>query len=143
MIKLQEEPIEAADLVAAVTSPGAGAVSLFLGTVRDRNRGRRVTALEYQAYGEMALREMSDVAEEAGTRFGISGVALVHRTGRLEVGEVAVGIAVAAVHRTQSIEACRFIIDELKKRVPIWKKEFYEGGSVWLEGGEDGIRADR
>jgi molybdopterin synthase catalytic subunit len=143
LIKLQSEPIEVADLVAAVASPGAGAVSLFLGTVRDSNRGRRVVALEYQAYDAMALREMVGVAQEAGKRFEASRAALVHRTGRLEVGEVAVGIAVAAPHRKQSIEACRFIIDELKKRVPIWKKEFYEDGGLWLEGGEDGLKEDR
>jgi molybdopterin synthase catalytic subunit len=143
LIKLQAERIEAAELVAAVTTPEDGAVSLFLGTVRNNNRGRRVIALEYQAYDEMALREMTGVAEEAGKRYEATRVALVHRTGRLEVGDVAVGIAVSSAHRKQSIEACRFIIDELKKRVPIWKKEFYEGGSVWLEGGEDGLTADR
>jgi molybdopterin synthase catalytic subunit len=143
LIKLQEERIEAAELVAAVTTPQDGAVSLFLGTVRNSNRGRRVIALEYQAYDDMALREMTSVAEEAGKRYRATRVALVHRTGRLEVGDVAVGVAVSSAHRKQSIEACRFIIDELKKRVPIWKKEFYEGGSVWLEGSEDGLTEDR
>jgi molybdopterin synthase catalytic subunit len=143
LIKLQAEPIEVADLIAAVSSPGEGAIALFLGTVRDNNRGRRVIALEYQAFDEMALREMTAVAKDAAERFGLFKVALVHRTGRLDIGEVAVGVAVAAPHRKQSFDGCRFVIDELKVRVPIWKKEFYEGGSVWLEGGGDDIKEDR
>jgi molybdopterin synthase catalytic subunit len=142
VVKLQAEPIVAAELMAAVASEGNGAISIFLGTVRDSNRGRRVIALEYHSYDEMAHREMAAVIKQAEERFTPSRVALVHRTGRLEVGEAAVGIAVAAPHRQQAMDGCRFVIDELKKRVPIWKKEFYEDGSVWLEDG-DQVKLDR
>lgn len=135
MIRLQDEPIEIADLISSVGGDGDGAVSLFLGRVRDRSRGRAVLYLEYHAYEAMAEREMARIAEEARERFGLSAVALIHRTGRVEVGEIAVGVAVASEHRAEAMDGCRFIIDDLKKKVPIWKKEFYEGGSTWIGGG--------
>ena len=134
MIRLQSEPVRAEELIAAVRADGDGALALFLGTVRDHNEGRRVLRLEYQAYEEMARPEMQRLEEEARERFGISALALVHRTGSLQVGEVAVGIAVASPHREEAFAACRFVIDSLKKRVPIWKKEHFEGGEVWIEG---------
>ena len=135
MIRLQQEPIEVVELISSVGGSGDGAVSLFLGRVRDRSRGRAVLHLEYQAYDGMAQREMARIIEEAGERFGLSAVALIHRTGRVGIGEVSVGLAVASPHRAEAIEGCRFIIDNLKSRVPIWKKEFYEGGSSWIGSG--------
>jgi molybdopterin synthase catalytic subunit len=131
---LQEEPIRPAELIEAVSEAGAGAVTLFVGTVRDHNQGRGVRYLEYHAYPEMARSEMERLEAEALRRFAISGVALVHRTGRLEIGEASVAIAVAAAHRDDAFRACRFVIDTLKQAVPIWKKEFFEGGDTWIEG---------
>jgi molybdopterin synthase catalytic subunit len=107
---------------------------VFVGTVRESNRGRRVLHLEYDAYPEMAESEMNKLILEAGERFDISSVALVHRTGKLEIGEVSVAAAVAAPHRVAAFDACRFVIDTLKRTVPIWKKEVFEGGEVWIEG---------
>lgn len=134
MVRLQPEPIGADELVAAARGDGDGAVSLFLGTVRDHNAGRSVRYLEYHAYPEMALKQMQAVEEEALGRFDVSRVVLVHRTGRLQIGEVSVAIAVAAAHRAQAMECARWIIDTVKQRVPIWKREFFEGGDVWVEG---------
>ena len=118
---------------AAVGSDEDGAVALFLGRVRVHNQGRRVLHLEYQAYAGMAESEMRKIADEARRRFPITVLALVHRTGRLEIGEVSVAVAVAAPHRGAAFDACRFAIDALKSTVPIWKKEVFEGGEVWIE----------
>jgi molybdopterin synthase catalytic subunit len=134
MIGIQQDEILVDDLLRAVRSTRSGAVALFLGTVRDHNRGRKVLHLEYQAYAEMAESELQKLAAEAERRFEISGVALLHRTGRLGLGEISVAVAVAAPHRDAAIEACRFVIDTLKQTVPIWKKEVFEGGEVWIEG---------
>ena len=133
MIRLQAEPIDVAALVSAVRGDGDGAVSLFLGTVRDANAGRRVLFLEYEAYGGMAEREMERIANDAVKRFGVASVSIVHRTGRLEIGEASVVVAVASAHRAEALDACRYIIDTLKTRVPIWKREHFEGGAVWIE----------
>jgi len=134
VIRLQSEPIRVEELLDAVAAPAAGAVALFLGTVRSHNRGRRVLHLEYQAYSEMAQSEMERLVAEVRTRFELSAVALVHRTGRLELGEVSVAVAVAAPHRAPAFDACRFVIEELKRSVPIWKRETFDGGEVWIEG---------
>ena len=134
MIGIQAEEILVDDLLRAVRSSRAGAVALFLGTVRDHNRGRRVRYLEYQAYAEMAESELRKLVAETERRFEISGVALLHRTGRLELGEISVAVAIAAPHRVAAIEACRYVIDTLKQTVPIWKKEVFDGGEVWIEG---------
>jgi molybdopterin synthase catalytic subunit len=134
MIRLQSEPIAIEALVASVGSPGDGAVAVFVGTVRDHNRGRRVLHLEYEAYAEMALSEMRRIVDEARARFRVSAVALVHRTGRVEVGQASVAVVVAAAHRDQALEACRFLIDTFKRTVPMWKREAFEGGEVWIEG---------
>ena len=138
MVRLQSEPIHADALIARARTDADGAVALFLGTVRDHNVGRRVLHLEYQAYAPMAEREMATIEAEARRRFPVSDMALIHRTGRLEIGEISVAVAVATAHRHDAFEACRYVIDELKKRVPIWKKEFFEGGDVWIEGGPSG-----
>jgi len=136
MARLQTPPIDVAALLASVRADSDGAVALFVGTVRDHHRGRAVDFLEYQAYDEMAEREMSAIETEAERRFEIGRVAIIHRRGRLEIGEVSVAVAVAAPHRAAAIEACRFAIDRLKRTVPIWKKEHFGDGSVeWVEGG--------
>ena len=134
MICLQANPIDTAAVAAAAGGDGDGAVSVFLGTVRNVSVGQRVLFLEYEAYASMAEREMERIAAEAIVRFGVTKVAIVHRIGRVEIGEASVAIAVAAPHRAPAMEACRFVIDTLKTSVPIWKREHFEGGSVWVEG---------
>ncbi len=132
-VRLQAEKIRSDDLLAAVGSEEDGAVVLFLGTVRLHNRGREVIHLEYEAYPAMAESEMTKIVTEARQRYAVSEMALVHRTGILKIGEVAVGVAVAAPHRAAALEACGFAIEELKRTVPIWKKEVFQGGEVWIE----------
>jgi molybdopterin synthase catalytic subunit len=127
-------PIDVAALIAEVASDGAGATSLFLGTVRDINDGRAVTGMEYTAYGAMAERELAKITAEAADRFG--GVALVveHRVGVLALGDVSVAIAASHPHRRDALDATRFVIEELKKRVPIWKREHYADGTrEWVD----------
>ena len=134
MIALQSDPIRTDAVLQAVRCDSNGAISLFLGTVRNVNQGRIVRGLEYHAYGEMAESEMSALRQTALERFDITSVAIVHRVGPLAIGETSVAIAVSAPHREASFEACRWIIDTLKRTVPIWKKEFFEGGDSWIEG---------
>jgi molybdopterin synthase catalytic subunit len=142
VIRLQTDAIRVDELIESVGSDGDGAVAVFVGTVRDHNRGRRVLYLEYEAYPEMAASEMRRLVEQAGARFELSSVAIVHRTGRLEIGEASVAVAVAAAHRGDALEACRFLIDTFKRTVPIWKREVFEGGEVWIEGAGE-TRVDR
>lgn len=137
MIRLQTQPIHPDELLQGVRSHGDGAVAQFLGIVRQQNQGRKVLYLEYEAYAEMAEAEMECIARQAGERYGVSRVMLIHRTGRVLAGEISVAVAVSAPHRAQALEACRFIIDTLKRTVPLWKKEVFEGGAMWIEGGED------
>ena len=118
------------------TSPADGAACLFVGVVRNENQGRSVERLEYEAYEEMALPLMEEIAAETRRRFPVSGVRLVHRLGRLEIGEASVAIATISPHRDEAFAACRFAIDSLKAKVPIWKKEHYADGTAWLEGRE-------
>jgi molybdopterin synthase catalytic subunit len=135
LVRLQAGPISAAELVSCVTAEDDGAIVLFLGSVRRHNRGREVLHLEYFTYQEMALKELRRIEDEARACLGCSSVAIFHRTGRVEVGETSVGVAVSSVHREQALQGCRFLIDGLKKNVPIWKKEFYSGGSFWVGSG--------
>ena len=137
MIRLQEESIRIEELVQAIQEDGHGAVAIFLGTVRDHNIGRKVLYLEYEAYPAMALREMEKIRGEVMDRFDVGGAAMAHRTGRLEIGEASVAIAVVSAHRAAAMDACRFAIDRLKETVPIWKKEYFEGGEAWIEGAGD------
>jgi molybdopterin synthase catalytic subunit len=132
MFEVVEHPLDLARLVAAVGRPDAGAITTFLGTTRDQNAGRRVMRLEYAAYPEMAIREMQRIGEQAIERFGIKAVAIAHRVGVVEIGEASVAIAVSAPHREAAFAGCRFAIDRLKEIVPIWKKEYYVGGEVWI-----------
>lgn len=134
MDRLTTGPIRSEELVAAVSADADGAVALFLGVVRDHNVGRRVRFLEYHAYPAMAEGEIARIEDEARRRFPISRLRVVHRTGRLEIGDVSVGVAVASHHRKDALDACRFVIDELKRTVPIWKREHFEGGAAWIEG---------
>ena len=111
-----------------------GAVCVFDGIVRNNTRGRRTLYLDYEAYEEMALKQMRALRAEAMEQFGVREVAVVHRLGRLQVGETSVLVAVASAHRGAAFEACRWVIDTLKKTVPIWKKEHFEDGAVWADG---------
>lgn len=111
-----------------------GALLVFEGVVRNQTRGRQTLYLEYEAYEEMALQEMESLASEALRQFPIRDVAIVHRLGRLEIGETSVLIAVASAHRAAAFDACRWLIDTLKRTVPIWKKEYFEDGAVWADG---------
>jgi MoaE-MoaD fusion protein len=131
-IRIVREPLDIAALEKAVAEPGAGATVTFVGTTRDENAGRRVTRLEYEAYEPMALSEMRKIAEDAGRRFTIARIAICHRIGVVEIGEASVAIAVSAPHRGEAFDACRFTIDRVKEIVPIWKKEHFVGGEVWI-----------
>jgi molybdopterin synthase catalytic subunit len=132
--RLVREPIRPEETTAAVRSDGDGAVATFVGVVRDRARGRRVLRLEYHAHEPMAVREIERIEEEVRTRFEVSAVRIVHRIGTLAIGEVSVAIAVASPHRAAAFDGCRWAIERLKERVPIWKKEVYEDGEAWIEG---------
>ncbi|GJM20127.1 MAG: molybdopterin synthase catalytic subunit 1 [Planctomycetota bacterium] len=132
MIALVDTPIDVAAVLAEVEGEQQGGVVLFLGRVRDHSQGKRVTHLDYDAYLPMALSEMQALEVEARERLGAERVALVHRTGRLELGAIAVAVAVAAAHRPAAFEACRWLIDTLKQRVPIWKKEWFDDGAHWV-----------
>ena len=125
-------PIDVSALERAVADPHAGAIVTFAGTTRADNAGRNVIRLEYEAYEPMALNEMRRLAREAGERWQIVRIAISHRVGLVDIGETSVAIAVSAVHRGEAFEACRFAIDRLKEVVPIWKKEYFEGGEVWI-----------
>jgi MoaE-MoaD fusion protein len=136
LIEVTTEPLDVHRAEAAVAHPAAGAICSFTGVVRDNNRGEAVTHLEYEAYGGMAEREMRRIAEEVAERWPGTRVAMVHRVGRLEIGEASVVISVSAPRRGDAFEACRHAIERLKESVPIWKKEFARSGAVWLEGPE-------
>jgi molybdopterin converting factor subunit 1 len=127
-------PSAAAELVELVRRDESGAVALFYGVVRDHSHGRRVLRLEYDAYPSMAVKKMRQVAEEARSRWEITDMAISHRTGRLEVGETSLLVAVSAAHRREAFEACHYAVDRIKEIVPIWKKEVWEGGENWAEG---------
>lgn len=130
-VALSTRPIDIQDLIEQVTAPSRGGLVTFTGTVRDHFEGRPVIYLNYEAYDEMALREMSRLCDEIEAAWPGVAVAMAHRIGRLEIGEAAVHIAVAGGHRAESFTACRHAIDRLKERVPIFKKEVYEDDSVW------------
>jgi len=133
LISVTGQPLSERALVEAVGDAGAGAIALFSGVVRDQTGGRRVKFLEYEAHGEMAEAKMREIASAMRQRWpDIQRIALVHRIGRLEIGESSVMIAVSSPHRHQAFEACHFAIDTLKETVPVWKKEYFEDGEVWV-----------
>jgi molybdopterin synthase catalytic subunit len=131
---LTHEPIDAERLVSATKRGEDGAVVVFDGIVRNHTRGRKTLYLDYEAYEEMAEKQMAELAADARKMFGVRHVTMVHRLGRLEVGETSVLIVVASAHRAQAIEACRWLIDTLKQTVPLWKKETFVDGAVWAAG---------
>ena len=132
--ELVRTPIRAQDFLEQVKAPADGAVVCFEGIVRDNYKGRPTLYLEYEAYEPMALRKMREIGAEMRARFAIDRIAILHRLGRLEIGETSVLIVVSAPHRAAAFDACRFAIDTLKRTVPIWKKEFFADGSMWAEG---------
>lgn len=133
-VELTRGAIDPGEVLAGLAGTGDGAVDLFLGVVRDHHEGRRVLRLEYHAYPEMALKVMRDIAAEGHRRFGVTSLALVHRLGTLEVGEISVALAAAAPHRQAAFDACRHAMERLKREVPIWKREQYEDGAAWVIG---------
>jgi molybdopterin synthase catalytic subunit len=139
LYEIVEQPIDAGRVSAAVATPRAGATVTFAGTTRDHNDGRAVTRLEYEAYPEMALAEMRKIGDEAKRRWPIEAIAIVHRIGVVPIGEASVVIAVSSSHRAAAFAACHFAIDRLKEVVPIWKKEHFDGGEVWI-GSQTGQR---
>ena len=130
--RLTEGPVNLTSVVVAVVDEQAGAIATFLGTVRAKSRGRDVIALEYEAYEEMAEEVIAEIAAEVDERYDLCKVAVTHRLGRVEVGETSVAIAVSAPHRQDALAACADVIEALKARVPLWKKELYEGGEEWI-----------
>lgn len=137
IVKITRDPLDEAavtTLVRSLADPADGGVVIFQGVVRDNARGKRVRYLEYDAYPEMAEQQMAAIAAEVERRWHTGNVALVHRIGRLEIGECSVVVVVACPHRGEAFEACRYAIDTLKTTVPIWKKEVAEDGEEWVEG---------
>ena len=133
-VEIIDSVIPAAEIVAEIKAGADGAVCVFDGIVRDNSRGRKTLYLDYEAYREMALEQMRGLAAEAVTKFGVRDVTLVHRLGRLQVGETSVLVVVASAHRGAAFDACRWLIDTLKKTVPIWKKEQFVDGAIWADG---------
>ena len=134
MFAITSDPLDPAPLVAAVRRDDAGAIALFYGVVRNENLGRRVQYLEYDAYPEMAVKKMREVADEVRAKFPIAEIGVLHRIGRLEIGETSLLVAVSSGHRKEAFEACHYAVDRIKQIVPIWKKEVWEDDSEWIEG---------
>jgi molybdopterin synthase catalytic subunit len=136
LIRVTPDALHPEEAISAVESAAAGAINVFLGVVRDNNLGRSVSYLNYEAYPSMAEKVMTEIACEAKERFRFEDVAVMHRTGRLEIGETSLLIAVSCGHRAASFEAGQWLVDEVKKRVPVWKKEVWSDGESWIEGPE-------
>ncbi len=133
MFRISDGPIDVDDLHRAVLSSGQGALVDFFGIVRDHARGRKVVELEYHAYKPMAEKKLRQIGDEISERWGTDAVAIVHRVGRLRIGDTAVVISVASPHRAEAFAACKYAIDRIKQIVPIWKKEYGEDGAEWIE----------
>jgi molybdopterin synthase catalytic subunit len=131
-VELHSTPLDISACIHQVMSPDAGGIDVFIGTVRNATNGKAVVRLEFEAYEQMAIKEMIKIAEQAFAKWPLLKVLVHHRTGILEVGEVPVVIAVSSPHRDAAFEACRYIIDTLKQTVPIWKKEVFEDGETWV-----------
>ncbi len=134
LFRIAEGPVRLEEAIRAVQGSDRGAIATFSGVARDHHGGRRVLWLEYHAYPAMAEKVLRDIGREVAERFGTPHVAIVHRTGRVEIGEASVVIAVAAHHRREALAACAHAIERVKALLPIWKKEHYEGGVCWIEG---------
>jgi molybdopterin synthase catalytic subunit len=130
--RVTERSIDTEALLTDVGDPAAGGTALFVGTTRNENEGRVVERLEYEAYEAMAVDEMRRIGDEIGRRWSVVAVSMVHRVGVVPVGQASVAVAVSAAHREEAFAACRYGIDTLKATVPIWKKEYYEGGEHWV-----------
>jgi len=133
-VRITHDRIETTSILEQLKQPPDGAAVVFEGIVRNHSRGRKTLFLQYEAYEEMALKQLEDLAKESRAKFEISNVAIIHRLGHVEIGETSVLIVVASAHRGASFEACRWLIDTLKKTVPIWKKEHFADGAVWADG---------
>ena len=133
-VEIVREKIDSQALIESIKRPEDGAVAAFDGIVRNHSRNRRTLYLDYEAYEPMALKKLEELANQALAQFAVREVAIVHRLGRLEIGETSVLIVVASAHRAAAFDACRWLIDTLKKTVPIWKKEYFEDGAVWADG---------
>lgn len=131
-LKISNETLDINACINSVMIPGCGGIDVFIGTVRNATKGKTVVQLEFEAYEKMALKEMNKIAEDILQKFPVQKIVIHHRTGVLKVGEVPVIIAVAAAHRAAAFDACRHAIDTLKQTVPIWKKEVFEDGEVWV-----------
>jgi molybdopterin synthase catalytic subunit len=134
IFQLVRQPIRPQELGKSLKAPRDGALVVFDGFVRDNFRGKKTLYLEYEAYEAMALAKIREIGGEMREKFSIHRIAIVHRLGRLEIGETSVWIGVSSAHRAAAFDACRFAIDTLKRTVPIWKKEYFVGGAVWAEG---------
>src|ERR1043166_3864314 len=132
MFRVVRPALDMQELVRYVTDASAGAIATFIGTTRNNNEGRKVIALDYDAYPEMAEKELKRIGDDAQKKWRIERMAIVHRIGPVQITEASVVIAVSAAHRDDAFQACRFAIEEIKKTVPIWKKEVFEGGEVWI-----------
>jgi len=134
VVAVVQTPIDVGQTLRAISTPRTGGIDLFIGTVRNHSQGKRVRQLEYTAYLPMAEKLMAEIEEEIRGKWIIEGVALIHRIGMLQVGDVAVVAAISAAHRDEAFEACRYAIDRVKAIVPIWKKEYFEEGLAWVVG---------
>ena len=134
-VRVSSDPIDAGALVAEVSGPASGAIALFLGTVRDHSAGRSgITHLEYEAYETHVVAKIEEVVDEAAARWPVNRVVVEHRVGRVDLTEASVAVAVASAHRAEAFAAARYVIDELKSRAPIWKKEVWPDGEAWSPG---------
>jgi len=134
MFRLIREPIDIPQITESLQKPEDGAVVVFEGVVRNNARDKAVRFLEYDAYESMALKKMEEVGSRAKSEYAIRDIAIVHRLGHMDIGECSIVIVIASAHRGPAFDACRFAIDTIKEIVPIWKKEFYEDGEIWIEG---------
>ena len=132
IVKIVEGPIDSDEALAAVRGPGNGGLATFYGSTRDNSDGKAVQRLFYDAYEPMAVAKMEAIAEEIAKKWGVTDIAMVHRIGEVPIGEVSVFIAAGSAHRDEAFSACRFAVDTLKETVPIWKKEFFDDGEVWV-----------
>jgi len=137
LIEITHDPLDPEAITAKVRDAANGAVVIFLGTTRGRTAKRNVLHLEYEAYTPMAEKKLVEVAEEMRSKFSVEDVFIAHRLGRLEIEEISLVVAVASPHRKDAFAACQYAVDRIKETVPIWKKEFFEGGEVWVESPED------
>ncbi len=132
MIEIVRTKIDVEAVIKSVEDHSAGGIDVFIGTTRNFSNGKEVLSLAYEAYEPMAMKKMHEIAQEAQHRWSVKKISIVHRVGKVKIGEASVVIAVSSVHRNEAFEACRFLIDSLKKVVPIWKKEVFKDGEIWV-----------